>query len=194
MKIVSAIAGAVALVGLAGTAQAEAWYVSGGLGLNLTHEGDANGGNDSITYDLGYGLLAAVGFKAANGLRVEGEWSYRKNDVDEISGVPSGFEAGSWALMVNAFYDFRIQGNFTPYFGGGLGVAEVTFDNVGEYSDTEIALQIGAGAGFDLAPDLVMSVDYRLFGTDNIGLGAGSGLGGVEYLNSSFFVSLRKNF
>ena len=177
MKRVAALVGAVMLACTASAAQAQNWYVGGYGGMNFTHDGDANG-NENVVYDLGLGFGGIIGYVMGSGLRVEGEIAYRWNDIDTIDGAPSGSEISSWAFMGNVLYDINTQSSLTPHIGGGLGIARATVETGGlEFSDTVFAAQLIAGADYNVAPDLALTVDYRLFFTEDLGLGAGGGLG-----------------
>lgn len=185
-------------IGLAAatTASAQTWYAGGNLGLNYAHDAASSSGN-LVTYDLlGFGFGGFVGREMGNNLRAEGEITYRSNDVDTVGAVSSSATVTSLAVMANGFYDFKQVGTvFTPYVGGGVGVASADYTVAGQqYGDTVVAMQLGAGLMFNLSPDLAASVDYRLFGTEDLGLGAGSGLGRLEYINSSVLFGLRKTF
>lgn len=194
MKRFAALIGAAMLACTAGAAQAQNWYVGGYGGLNFTHDGDANV-NERVTYDIGVGFGGILGYAMGNGLRLEGEIAYRWNDIDTIDGVPSGAELSSWAFMGNALYDINTQTSLTPHIGGGLGIARATVETGGlEFRDTVLAAQFIAGADYNVAPDLTLTVDYRLFFTEDLALGAGGGLGGAEYVNSTISVGLRKSF
>lgn len=194
MKKLAAVAGAAMLVFAAGSAQAQNWYVGGYGAMNYTHDGTANG-NDKMVYDLGFGVGGLVGYAMANGLRLEGEVAYRSNGIDSIDGVSVGADMSSWAFMGNALYQFNVQSSVKPHIGGGLGVARGTVETGGhEYSDTVLAAQFIVGVDYTVAPDMAILLDYRHFLTEDLGLGAGSGLGGVEYSNSTVSVGLRKMF
>lgn len=194
MKKFSVLAGAVAISCLAGTAQAQNWYAGGFGAMNYTHDGYANG-TDLMTYKLGFGLGAMAGASFSNGFRLEGEMAYRANDIDTIAGIAVGADITSFAVMGNVLYDFQTQSSVKPHIGGGLGVADATVEIGGvQYSDTVLAAQFIGGIDYKIAPDMAMVIDYRLFMTDELGLGAGSGLGGVEYTNSTISVGLRKSF
>ncbi len=190
----AAAAAAMMIVGAA-PAAAQSFYVGGHGGWNYAHDADTGSG-ETITYEFfGYGIGVEVGFRLGSNLRLEAELTYRSNDVESIGGVNETAEMNSTSLMANAFYDFNADSGFTPYIGGGLGISDVDFKRgTNTFGDTVVALQLMAGVMFDLSPGLVMSVDYRLFGTEDLGLGAGAGLGGVEYLNSSVFVGVKKFF
>lgn len=187
-------AAAVAILG-ATPALAQQFYVGGHGGLNYAHEA-STGGGDTIAYDFfGFGIGVEVGMRIGSNLRVEGELTYRSNDVDEVDGVSTTAEMTSTTLMVNALYDFNSESGLTPYIGGGLGMSSVEFSiSTSSYDDTVLAAQLIGGVMFELSPGLTMSVDYRLFGTQDLALGAGLGFGDVEYINSSVFVGIKKFF
>ncbi len=190
-----AAAAAAMLIFGATPAAAQNFYVGGHGGLNYTHDGDSGSG-ETITYEFfGYGIGVDVGIRIGSNLRLEAELTYRSSDLDAIDGVGVTAEMNSTTLMVNALYDFNSESGFTPYLGGGVGVSDVDLEiSTNTFGDTVVALQLVAGVMFDLSPGLVMSVDYRLFGTDDLELGAGAGFGGVEYINSSVFVGIKKFF
>jgi opacity protein-like surface antigen len=194
MKKFAAIIGAVGLSCLAGAAQAQNWYVGGYGAMNYTHDGNANG-NDKRVYDLGFGIGAVGGYAIGNGLRLEGEIAYRSNGIDTVNGVSVGADMSSWAFMGNALYDFNTQSSIRPHIGGGLGFARGTIETGGlEFSDTVLAAQFIIGVDYNVAPDLALTLDLRHMRTQDLSLGAGSGLGGVEYANSSLSAGLRKTF
>ncbi len=194
MKKLAAIVGAATISCLGGAAQAQNFYVGGYGAMNYTHDGSSGGGGNMV-YDLGLGIGGIFGYAMGNGLRVEGEIAYRWNDVDTIAGVPSGSEIYSWAFMGNLLYDIDTQTSLTPHLGGGLGIARGTVETGGsEFSDTVLAAQFIAGVDYNVAPDLALLLDYRLFITEDLSLGAGAGLGGVEYVNSTVSIGLRKSF
>lgn len=60
-------------------------------------------------------------------------------------------------LMVNAYYDFKNETDFTPYVGGGVGVAFV-----GENSN--FAWNVGGGVGYKINDDFTASLGYRFVG------------------------------
>jgi opacity protein-like surface antigen len=194
MKKLATIAGAITLSCLTGAAQAQNWYVGGYGAMNYTHDGDANG-NEKMVYDLGFGVGGMVGYAMANGLRLEGEIAYRSNDIDTLNGVSIGADMTSWAFMANALYDINTQSSLRPHIGGGLGVVRGTVETGGfEFSDTVLAAQFIVGVDYVVAPDLALVLDFRHMRTEDLGLGAGAGLGGVEYGNSTVSAGLRKSF
>lgn len=183
-----------ALAAGSSAAQAQNWYVSGYGAMNYTHDGNANG-NDKMVYDLGYGVGGTAGYAMPNGLRLEGEIAYRSNGIDTINGFSVGADMTSWAFMGNALYDFNVQSSVRPHIGGGLGVVRGTVETGNfEFSDTVFAAQFIVGVDYNVAPDLALTIDFRHLRTQDLSLGAGSGLGAVEYSNSSVAAGLRKRF
>lgn len=194
MRKLFIVAGAAVLVCASGAAQAQNWYAGGYGAMNYTHDGNANG-NDKMVYDLGYGVGGFVGYAMANGLRLEGEIAYRSNGIDTIDGVSVGADMSSWAFMGNVLYEIQTESSIRPHIGGGLGTARATIETGGlEFSDTVLAAQFIVGIDYKVAPDLAIVVDYRHLRTQDLGLGAGSGLGSVEYSNSTVSAGLRKTF
>jgi opacity protein-like surface antigen len=206
----------------AGDASAQGFY--GGLhgGMNITHDGDVDEYFffDSTTvgkaeYDLGSAFGGSLGYKSASSWRLELEVTYRRNGFDEIDwnhfSKVGDFETkgdvASLAFMANAFWDIDTGTKLTPSLGAGLGVVQVTFDDVADadgplFDETETGLgaQLGAGLGYELTEALTLSLDYRFFvafvsPTADPGQ---PGIGGeefdMEYTNSTFLLGLRYRF
>lgn len=194
MKKIMSIACAAGLCCLATAAQAQNWYASGFGAMNYTHDGAVNG-TANASYNLGFGLGGTVGYAMPNGLRLEGEISYRQNDIDSIGGFPSGGELDSWAFMGNAVYEINVQSAVKPHIGGGIGIVHGAVDYGGvSYSDNQFGAQFIVGVDYKMAPDLSLVLDYHYLVTEDFGFGAGSGLGGVQYGNSTILAGLRKTF
>ena len=171
-------------------------YVSGFLGLNILSDSDIGGG-DELIYDVGAALSGAVGFSAMPNVRVEGELAYRFNDIDEFcSGgfcVPAGDSMDAFSIMANGFYDFDFSAGWRPYLGGGIGLAVVTVETGGlEDDDTVFAVQFGGGVGIDIDERMVVTVDYRLFVTEDPSFGGFRF--SSEYLAHTLAVGLRYHF
>lgn len=138
--------------------QAEQWqgfYVDGFAGANFASShrrnfgGSSSGDGRHAKLDLrtGYVVGGGLGYVFCNGFRVEGEISYRHNQIRRIrfnnltttttsssSSDNSGRHHGSvWSLayMANLIYDVDTScwdccwgcGEIIPYFGGGIGYA-----------------------------------------------------------------------
>lgn len=191
MRKAFSVLAVIAVVAMAPAAAAEPWYAGGFGGLNYTHDGNVNGAGVDASYDYGLAVGGYVGFFVQENVRIEAELSYRANDIDTIGGVAVGNEVETLALMANALFDFKIESSLEPYLGAGLGIADVDYAVV---DDTVLAVQLIAGAGIEISPTMKMTVDYRMFITENLEIGGGLGLGDIEYVNSAVLVGLRKTF
>lgn len=176
----------------ASSVSAEGLYVGGQIGV-----GAGGGETDNSGFDLelapGPVIDVFVGTTIGS-FRLEGEFAYRQNDMDNIAGFPVIGEMTSTALMANGYYDFGDGTGFTPYLGLGLGVANVTFDSAVSDDDTTIAIQLMAGGAFPLSDNTAMTVDLRAFGvapvfTDGFGASISQ-----EYNIISLMMGFRTSF
>ena len=190
-----AVAGAIA-TGFGGAAAAEGIYAGVGGGLFLPQNSDVTGrqsANFSTTLDAtakpgrGHAFTGAVGYRFADGLRVEGELSYRKMDlktlnVKEPGGlavllppnqrtVPAALNAlrgtseldgdvREVALMANLYYDFDLGLDFSPYVVGGIGLNRISVKASGVrqfVDDDDTVMAYQFGGG----------LGYRVGGTDD---------------------------
>lgn len=133
-------------------------------------------------FDAGYRLAAALGYDYGL-LRLEGEFAYRENDVDSFSGrflgTPFAFAAdgdvSATSFMFNGFWDLETGSPMTPYLGAGIGLANVSYDDVVDDvgapfiddDDTVLAFQFAAGLAFEVTPVLTLDLGYRYFATDD---------------------------
>ncbi len=205
-KILLATAAAAPLLGAA-AAQAQpitGLYVGAGAGLNwlqdteLSSKGSlantlgAAGVNTrgKATYDLGWGVVASLGWGFGNGLRVEIEGNYRQNEVDTVRGFnPLPPFAGvkgrqdSYGVMANVLYDFDLTRYgiawMQPYVGAGVGYQWMDFRNIrgtsvnapvrffANDSDGRFAYQAILGVAFPIqsVPGLAITTEYRFLGT-----------------------------
>ncbi len=148
-----------------------------------------------LKMDSGMGFAAAVGYGATVGLRGEIELSYRSADWDRFSGLKlsSGGQSVSFdgtlpvegsttatGLMANGYVTLEAWEQFCPYFGAGIGMAQIdaTFDEQtytvdgtdytfakASSDDTVVAYQIMLGVGYPLGDSAEARLGYRYFGT-----------------------------
>jgi opacity protein-like surface antigen len=93
-------------------------------------------------------------------------------------------------LMLNLYYDFRNSTPFTPYVGGGVGLAFIqawgaaevnTWDNtggggapmssdvsLGAKHQTNFAWQVGVGCSYDFNDYVALDLGYRFMGLGNV--------------------------
>lgn len=190
-------------------AAAKGFYVAGYGGLNVALNSDvddSNQGIDEVRYDPGFAVGGAFGYKFGFKVRLEGDVTYRRNSVDdlEILGTRQNGDGNvnSTSFLVNAFYDFDNSTRWTPYVGGGIGIARVDWDDVeasggARLDNTEYlgAAQLGGGVAFRVSERLELTANYRAFATnvaefeDNIGDDIE-----ITYVSSSIMLGLRVNF
>lgn len=174
-----------------------------------------SGVDEYSQFTLGGGLAAGIDLwqQQMIPLRLEIEVALRGNS--EHSWTDNGLYTkeikGTWnntTLFANAFWDFRNDSPFTPYIGGGIGLAfnytgyEATLKNGDKYSMddrfTNFAWNVGAGFSYDINEFLAFDASYRFVGlgynevstTIN---GVKTEIGNDPY-NNEFLVGLRLNF
>ncbi|NWG52370.1 MAG: porin family protein [Hydrogenophilaceae bacterium] len=129
------------------------------------------------SFDNGFAVAGAVGRALGPTFRIEGEIAYRNNDEAFITPGGGGEgQASSVAFMANGYWAPRAgAGRVSPYFGLGIGAAQVThegfvdraFDGtitpIADDSGWGFAWQGMAGARVRLSADWAMDVEYRYF-------------------------------
>lgn len=149
MLYVLALAGLIPM--LASTAEAQSgFYLAADVGMaagsTSDFTSDVSGGDIDFDSGLGYSLAVGLGFQ---GLRLEGEATWRRTDVDAVDydrlnleGVNLGDELRQLVndtvdvkgnrttvgFMANAWYDLDLGLGLAPYVGGGIGVNYVRYD------------------------------------------------------------------
>lgn len=174
----------------------------GGAFGGFTFQPDLDLSAGGLTFNLetdpGFNFGAVLGYKMAFGLRVEGEISYRQNDLDNLAGFPLNGDISALTFMGNGWYDFYTGTQWIPYVGGGLGFANVRMDSSAfpiDDSDTVLAWQIGGGVGFEMSPGVVLSADYRFLGTADANLTDDFGNRfDQEYLSHNIMFGIRGHF
>ncbi len=174
-------------------------YVGAGIGINFLQDTDITGTwrqdrtrliGESNSFDRGYIGILNLGWGFGNGLRIEIEGNYRRNDTDghtllDKSRQPPVGTASSYGGMANVLFDFDLGGillGLTPYIGAGVGYIWHSYDDVGyktsasrENTYYSSSLPPGAFAaqaivGFALpissVPGLALTAEYRFLGTD----------------------------
>ena len=159
------------------------WYVSvftGGSSLQgvstesrSSYYGYTYSNSYTANFSNGFVLGGTVGKRINENLRVEVELSYGRYKASSYSydGYGSYTATGDLSatyLLANVWYDIPTSGKFTPYIGGGVGVARVTADtsfdgNPFGYGPggTKLAFQVGAGFSYPVAKNMALDVGYR---------------------------------
>lgn len=125
-------------------------------------------------------LGAGLGYQFSEHIRGDVTIGYRGWYQDSKSAAipPFGTVSGSSDIqstdgLVNAYYDVGHYGHFTPYVGGGIGLAynhadaanvALNGNNIGQIGSgdhTDFAWQVGLGTAIDITPGLSFDVGYR---------------------------------
>lgn len=174
-----------AIFTLSSTATAEGLYLSlsGGGSYVQEAENDNPDGSFNMTLDYGNVTSVAIGYDLGNKHpdlgrgRVDLEFSYRNNELDEVEFVEGKSHGGGdlnvMSVMLTTYgIPEDHSGNWTPYFCLGIGAAEITLDNatvagspLADGSDWVLAGQVGTGAGYEISDYLTLDLGYRFFAT-----------------------------
>ena len=147
-------------------------------------------------FKTGFIVGVAVGASLTESLRGEVELSYLSSDVKQVTEGDSeaddtGNSLAGTFLLANLWYDMSWAG-FTPYLGGGIGMAlmdvDIILDDAGdEHIDDQslaLAAQIGAGVRFAVTDTLTIDAGYRFksaLGVATDGAEDGSDAGYASY-------------
>lgn len=183
-------------------------YVSGNVGLAIANDSDWTDSTfPGITLDIesdpGWALGAAVGYAFEFNTRLEAEITYQENDLDNVNvfgfDVDLSGDTSSTALLFNGYYDFNNASAFTPFIGGGIGVANVEINdinipgsglpNFGD-DDTVFAYQVGAGVAYAINENIDIDVKYRYFATSDPDFDTSE----VEYSSHNIYAGVRIGF
>ena len=171
-------------------------YFSGFLGTSIFQ--DINATNNDFQHstsfreniELNPGLYAGVtGGYDFGFVRLEGEFSSRSAEIDTITSQANSYrihnvdgDVGALASMINVFFDLHNNSRFTPYLGGGIGIATLYISDTygyvtkrdstyyqplyGESDDTVFAYQLVGGVDIALNKRFSLDVGYRYFKTN----------------------------
>lgn len=163
-KVLGAAVGcAVALaVGQAAAADAPrpGFYVGLSAGGMFQQDIDvtAGGTTGTFSFENGFNFGAALGYRFGNGFRVEGEFNYGRNSLDNLKllGVTVNLTGDTdfYTFTGGVYYDFNIGMPITPYLGVGAGV---TYQNTGTVTGTVGGVTATLASGGD-------STDFAAFG------------------------------
>lgn len=171
------------VLGATGLQAAGKFYATLGAGATFFPDPEVTdstlpGVTGEIGTETGFNIHGAVGYRITSDFRAEAEFTYRQNDIDQLtiaafgltaSGAASG-DVTSASGMLNGYWDIPVSGMFKPYLGAGVGVsridAELTVAGVtAEGDDTVFAFQVMGGVQYDISSNTAVRVGYRYFGT-----------------------------
>ena len=180
MKNIVLTVAAVSLVAIpvSSMAAGDSMYLKGNLGVGMAKDTDINNmpeaaGTAKMTFDSGFLATIAAGYDFANPFRVEGEYLWQKNDLDQLSynNRFGNFKQGdlkTQAFMVNGYYDVDTGSSWSPYIGAGLGWAKLDLNTPAlPFSDNDnvFAYQFMAGVTYAITDKWSVDGQYRYFGT-----------------------------
>ena len=159
------------------------WYYSMGVGINMmqNESGTVSSSGYSQSGDLqpnpDVAGLINIGWGFGNGLRAEGELSYRGNSTSSSGGLATTHEQKA-GLMMNVLYDFTSVPVVKPYVGAGIGFQEQWLDASASSATvpgatatagggaTSFAYQAIAGVALPLTsmPGVDLTLEYHYMG------------------------------
>ncbi len=158
--------------GLAHAGQKKSMYFSLESGLTLLEEAQDD---SSFDFDEGYHASGSLGMKIGS-LRVEGEVAYRESNVSQATVAGSTFatsgDVSALSFMGNVYYDLENKSPWTPYVGGGIGAAQLTFSDVlgstalrVDDEDLVLAYKFEAGFALEVDDNMDLFANYHYFAT-----------------------------
>ena len=183
------------------------WYVSAFGGyvdetrndFSLVTVGPNIGGIDvdgNFSTDSGFGLGTAIGRRFSNGFRIEGDFVYRNQELDNLTSLVNetlSARLQTYSLNTNVAYDFRRGSKISPYIGGGTGVqfvdikaSDSSFDGQFELAYPTVNFQWFAGASSPINQRTEVFVEYRGLGTFGIDASASVGADSLQANSSSY--------
>ncbi|MCA9483899.1 MAG: outer membrane beta-barrel protein [Nitrospina sp.] len=133
--------------------------------------------NREFSFDPGYGFTAAYGFRSHRHLNTELEFSGRWWGLDELKTPTGNFPASGnlhqFSFMLNIPWMFHNRTRWTPYLGGGLGMAwtKGELDPLADGSagssmgeQLTLAYQILAGVNYAINRKFEFLLGYRFYG------------------------------
>lgn len=181
---------AAALLSATSAARAQEFYLDLHVGYNIVDNGDLeyDAGTLSTGYEQRPAFGGSFGYLDQSGFRIEGELTYRNNDINYIDGVNVKGQLTSMGLMVNMLYELRIGSGsgsaygsgatspLRPYIGIGGGGARFTMEaadslvtgNVIDDTTYGLAYQGILGFGVEVTDTALVTLDFRYLVSDNV--------------------------
>lgn len=154
-------------------------YVSGTAACNFAYAPRKHGAK--LSFDPGYFLGTAVGYRICDDFRAEAEFGYRNNHLKRVKfgynneslSFKIGGHAETFSGMANVYYDVPVCFySIRPYVGAGIGYAYTKFDpHAGASSDVAFgkthkdgfAWQVMAGVSYPICDHVDLAIEYRFF-------------------------------
>jgi len=180
-----------------------------GISGNAVFVSDIDIDNIELQFDSGFGIGLIGGYDFGR-YRVEGELTYRKNDVDQIEiesqsagSIDADGDISTTSFMVNGYLDYENKTPITPYVGLGLGISIISFNDITiagiDFVDDDaarLAAQLSAGLGYSVSDSLIIDLGYRYMITDEIDFEDDSGdvIADDSYKSHNITIGLRVMF
>ncbi|WDI30479.1 outer membrane beta-barrel protein [Hyphococcus flavus] len=215
LKRASSLALSISLI-TGGAAQAEdnSWYASGQFGVRAVEREEIRAPSVDIDFELHNGLYAsgAIGkiFDAGGvNFRLEAEAAWREGgdirdfNINGVDGAAIGDGISAVSFMANGIIDIKNRSRFTPYFGGGIGVAKLSADisdgaNMVMDKATSLSAQGIVGVDIGLSENFSVFTDLRYFKSFNATMTlqgtSGTADVDVDYDAYTFGVGLKYKF
>ena len=167
---IAVLVSGVALMGPAEADEADRFYASASVGAGslssakLTFSDGVDTSTANGKYEASFVGGGALGYRLDNGWTLEGELTYRRNELDPVSlaglGNFSGGDFASLGFGLNALYRFNIgsSGKLQGYAGPGLVYfqeIDIDFDDGGQqeisFESDDIAWQLKVGGRYDFS-------------------------------------------
>ena len=167
-------------LGLAAPAAAQdfsSFYVTPKI-MASYQKADMNGSHErGSVLGLGLSLGTDLSYSSSLPIRVEAEYLYHGNQTFTGNGIAHDVSAHS--ILANAFLDIQTDTFFTPYFGGGLGLAVLndryTSANSTKTSRWNFAWNLGGGLAWSLNENLALDIGYRYMDLGKVETVTGAG-------------------
>lgn len=201
----------------ANAAYAQNYYMDLHVGYNVVDSGDLDyaSGTLSTGYEQRPAFGGSFGYLDPSGMRIEGELTYRNNDLDYIGGANASGELVGLGLMVNVLYELQLGGGsgygygrntanpLRPYIGVGGGGARYTMNAsvdlaAGDIVDDftyALAYQGIVGVGVEISETALLSLDFRYLVSDNMKFDdAGGTPFEIDLVDATAMLGLRTSF
>lgn len=150
----------------------------GSESVGLSSQKDSSfGGALAIGYNFqpNFGAPVRTEIEYAMRSESEGEYSDAYYDGPVLIQTSGSMNFNVQSVFVNMYFDIDTGTQFTPYVGGGLGVAIIdtdgkfkvtedgvtSFDNSASNSETNFAFNLAAGVGYDVTDNFTLDLGYR---------------------------------
>ena len=201
--VLTAAALAIIAVPMTSMAAGNSVYLKANTGLGLAMDTDIdnmpdNAGTAKMTFESGFIGTVAVGYDFASPLRVEAEYGWQKNDLDQLfyNNRFGSFREGdlkTQSLIVNGYYDVDTGSGWSPFAGVGLGWAKIDLNTpalpLGDNDDV-FALQLIAGVSYALNDNLSFDAQTRFFVTQDATIQGAD----FSFTSNDFMMGVRYNF